>query len=203
VNSYKNNIYAYRFISERLKDDKLLAMASVARDGMCIKYVSERLKDDRELALSAVKMNGLCIQYVSGRLRDDREIILTAVSENGNAIHCLPKHWKTDGGIVGAALKQNPAAIQHVPKFLRKSLVKIEYYTGHNDITLTLIADQAAISGRAINICKDNQLNSLYEIIRYYLLFTNFLRLENCDKRSNNQLIGFCIQYLRQIPDNV
>ncbi|WP_320053164.1 hypothetical protein [uncultured Acetobacteroides sp.] len=64
------------------------------------------------------------------------------------------------------------------------------------------------LSVRACNVCMNAQLKNLSEIVSYYTKFGNFLRIRNCGKRTNNELVTLCLKYRPMLngiplPDNV
>lgn len=54
------------------------------------------------------------------------------------------------------------------------------------------------ISARALTICKNNSIESLNELIEYFIKNKSFLRFRNCGKKSNNELIEICNSYKKE-----
>lgn len=52
------------------------------------------------------------------------------------------------------------------------------------------------LSQRSFNLCTDNNINSVKELIEYFLLHKTFKNLRNCGDKSNNELIEICMYYL-------
>lgn len=52
------------------------------------------------------------------------------------------------------------------------------------------------LSQRSFNLCIDNNINSVKELIEYFLLHKSFKNLRNCGDKSNNELIEICMYYL-------
>eukprot|EP00947_MAST-08B_sp_MAST-8B-sp1_P002893 g2893.t1 len=64
--------------SERVKDDRSVALACVASYGDALASLSPALQQDRQIVLSAVKNCGFAYAFASEELRKDREIAMTA-----------------------------------------------------------------------------------------------------------------------------
>ena len=52
------------------------------------------------------------------------------------------------------------------------------------------------LSQRSFNLCTYNNINSVKELIEYFLLHKTFKKLRNCGNKSNNELIEICKYYL-------
>lgn len=57
------------------------------------------------------------------------------------------------------------------------------------------------ISNRSYNVCKNNDLDDLIEILKYYRDNGNFESLKNCGKKSNQELINLCLKNLEKTPE--
>ena len=75
------NIYQKNwFLPKRYLDDKDITLVAVSYDGIYLYRASDRLKDDKEVAMAALKNHGsfdvrdLLELYVSPRLQEDSEI---------------------------------------------------------------------------------------------------------------------------------
>ncbi len=51
------------------------------------------------------------------------------------------------------------------------------------------------LSEKTKNVCLENNLDTLYKILCYYLNHKNFLGLKNCGVKTNNELLNFCNHY--------
>jgi hypothetical protein len=51
------------------------------------------------------------------------------------------------------------------------------------------------LSVRTTNVCEYNFLTDIKSILKYYATNENFLKLRNCGKKSNEELIGICKKY--------
>ncbi|MGA9213211.1 MAG: hypothetical protein WBY99_11000, partial [Kaistella sp.] len=62
-------------------------------------------------------------------------------------------------------------------------------------MTVEEIYDIEDISVRSLNLCKYNGFNSIDDLIDYYMIHRSFLKLRNCGRRSDEELIQVCIKY--------
>ncbi|EAQ48534.1 hypothetical protein [Leeuwenhoekiella blandensis] len=68
-------------------------------------------------------------------------------------------------------------------------------------MTIDEIHNNKKISVRTYNVCKSNDLNTISEIKDYYLKNRSFEKLQNCGRKSNMELIGICVRYLSESPE--
>jgi hypothetical protein len=59
-------------------------------------------------------------------------------------------------------------------------------------MTLDDILNSKTISVRSYNVCNDNGLKNLTDLLCYYKEHKTFDKLKNCGRRSNEELINFC-----------
>jgi hypothetical protein len=73
------------------------------------------------------------------------------------------------------------------------------------DISLEILAIEEDLSERTINICLDNDLNSVAKIIDWWRTHKSFLKLRNCGVKTNDELLQVCEKYknirLRSVED--
>ncbi len=106
------------FLSENIKNDKVLAEIAIKQDYNCFKYLSEGLKDDDQiinclvLALlqyksvsSSNSFNGDILEFASNRIKENIEF-----AEKMSNYGYVMKEFKNDKKIVMNALKNNPYA---------------------------------------------------------------------------------------------
>ena len=63
------------------------------------------------------------------------------------------------------------------------------------DIDLSDLVKFENLSNRVYNICSSASLGYLSEIMDFYLEYRTFLKLRNCGKKTNNELIKVCRKY--------
>ncbi len=68
------------------------------------------------------------------------------------------------------------------------------------DILLEELIDNAWLSVRSINICKDAGLISLNRILDFYAKKGSFMSIRNCGAKTDKELIEICKKYLSSIP---
>ena len=93
LEAIKCNPFSYQFISEELKKDKDIIIASIDNEHeysyVNFKFVNNELKSDKEFVLQVVKLNGFAVKFVSDELRRDKEVAMAAVTQNGLALQFL------------------------------------------------------------------------------------------------------------------
>ena len=115
-------------VSERLRDDKDIALAALSGpnfedfdDSENYSFLSSRMRDDVDVLRAALSHQKRCLGeekdygnspmcYASERLRNNREIALEAVYIDGLALEYLSDTLRADELVVRLATKQNSSA---------------------------------------------------------------------------------------------
>jgi hypothetical protein len=66
----------------------------------------------------------------------------------------------------------------------------------NEDVSLDALADSSRLSVRAINICRKKGLNRLSQISAFFHKYGSFIKLQNCGKKTDNELISLCVNYV-------
>ncbi|CAE7230843.1 unnamed protein product, partial [Symbiodinium microadriaticum] len=95
--SLQNDVRAFRFASERIRDDFATAVAVVARNGMLLEFASARLRADRALIQAAVCQNVFAFQFARLESADLRAFAATEVLKKlgvtgDNVAHDVRQH---------------------------------------------------------------------------------------------------------------
>lgn len=69
-------------------------------------------------------------------------------------------------------------------------------------MTLSEICDKYDLSNRSINLCLFNDFDSIEKILNYYTTHKSFINLKNCGRKSNEELIELCENFLKQKVNN-
>lgn len=69
-------------------------------------------------------------------------------------------------------------------------------------MTLSEICDKYDLSNRSINLCLFNDFDSIEKILNYYTKYKSFINLKNCGRKSNEELIELCENFLKQKESN-
>ena len=64
-----------------------------------------------------------------------------------------------------------------------------------NDIPVQELKNLENISQRTINLCDDNSINTLREIIKFNKNNSGFLSLRTCGDKTNRELLKICEKY--------
>jgi len=135
---------AYQFLSDELRADRDIALASIQVHGITLAFAPLLFKEDHEFAMAAVKANGLAIEFIHPKLiLTDVDICVLAVENNGHALELLP-----------AEMRMNPDVL------LAQLAHGYGLYSGFNDhVSETLLQDKIfmkralAINGRLLELC--------------------------------------------------
>lgn len=69
-------------------------------------------------------------------------------------------------------------------------------------MTIDEIYKKEAISVRSYHVCKYNELNSIFDLKKYYYKNKSFEKLRNCGRKSNEELIKICNKYPDEYFEN-
>lgn len=74
-------------------------------------------------------------------------------------------------------------------------------YGLHIDLSIELLCQFENISLRTLNICFDNELFSIKDILKFRRQNRGFDKLRRCGSKSNHELISICIKYEKYFID--
>ena len=136
-NSERGSYNFYYIISDKLRDDKEIALEIIEQHPLAILNVSERLKEDKdivklfiqkapidsntylltyiprkflsdiEIALELVKKSGSLFYKLKEKFRDNKEIALEAVKSDGSVYYLISERLRKDKDIIIAAARRN------------------------------------------------------------------------------------------------
>ena len=110
----------FQCLSERLRDDKELAILSVQK-AYTLEYASERLRDDKDVIMIALKENPwFSLRAVSERLKNDIEVVLAYVLENNRSLRDFPDEFKDNEKVIEACLKGDGTAYEYFSDRFKK-----------------------------------------------------------------------------------
>jgi hypothetical protein len=87
-------------LSDVLQDDLEIVLAAVQQNVWLFPYASDRLKDNRGLAMVVVGLDGLMLRYASESLRDDEEVVGAAMQQNDSALQYASLRLQQHFGVV-------------------------------------------------------------------------------------------------------
>lgn len=76
----KKDYIEYKWISDRLQDDKDVALVAFEYDGWYLSRASDRLRDDKDVVLVAIKNCFTSFEDASERLKNDKDVVFASVS---------------------------------------------------------------------------------------------------------------------------
>lgn len=113
------NGFAYKELSEILKEDKKIAYSAFRRNGLALKFAPEAIQNDEDAVLVAVGQNGLALIHASESMRDNRRVVVTALRENVASFEFASKRLRADPTIALEAVKLDGRLVEHLDqKFL-------------------------------------------------------------------------------------
>lgn len=83
----KGQSYLFRKLPEALKDDKEVALKMVNKSYTCMEIISNRLMNDKDIALACLKQDGSSLEYLGYNLLD--ELIDNGVKDKNGTIKWL------------------------------------------------------------------------------------------------------------------
>ncbi|EKE15530.1 MAG: hypothetical protein ACD_11C00145G0003 [uncultured bacterium] len=102
VNMNKLDKLVYKFTN----DDDVVA-AAIKRRGLMLGFASERLQNNRKLALEAVKEDGHYFEYATKKIRSDKEIVGEAAKSDSCAVMYVEGDLKNDKAFLLDLVKLN------------------------------------------------------------------------------------------------
>jgi len=110
----KVNSSSFEHFPAEYKDNREIAIKVLNDDGGCFQYLSERLRDDKELAILSVKKDTWSsLRSVSERLKNDIEVVLAYVLEDNRTLSDFPDEFKDNEKVIEACLKGGGTAYEY------------------------------------------------------------------------------------------
>ena len=103
----QNNIKAFSYSSERLRNDPELATMAVEAWPAMLRRVGRQAQDNNQVVLAAVLRQGTALDWASDRLRDDKELVTVALSQDPFALRYASERLRNDRALVFAACDKN------------------------------------------------------------------------------------------------
>lgn len=188
----RKGLHSLKVISDRLKDDKEVAIAAINYQPACYNFISDRLKNDKEIILLALSDEGLMesipvsyrdnkevmmaafsikhlnpqglqnLQYVSERLKNDSEIVIAAIKQEGFNLQFAPSEFKKDKNLAMLAIKNN-GSLEFLSKSLRNDKEIVILALKNNGSQLQFASDTLKNDKDLVAIaCENNILNIKY-----------------------------------------
>jgi len=110
------------FLSERLRDDKMLLQLALLNNLWAYEGASIRLKHDEDIIAMIIDRNPIVLSSLNPTLLQDKSIALRCVQSMGNMLHALPEGFQDDEEIVLEALKHRPNSFMHASDRLKDNI---------------------------------------------------------------------------------
>lgn len=118
-----NNSDAFEYASERLRNNKEIAMIALTKDSNAPCYLSEKLCDDYLVGHKALTSSGgWVLEYLSERLCSDYELVKLAVKNYGGAIEFASNELKDNEEIALIALKNESGMLSFISDRLKEGV---------------------------------------------------------------------------------
>ena len=109
-------------ISDRLKKDIEIVIASVLKANSSLEYFPDEFKNDNKVIEACLKGDGSAYKYFSERFKNDRNIALQMSAKYNFDLSAAPEIFRSDKEIVKNAVKENDYNYQYIGKELLSDL---------------------------------------------------------------------------------
>ncbi|WP_422137808.1 DUF4116 domain-containing protein [Endozoicomonas sp. ALC020] len=122
--SYLYSLEFYFPPAQSLGDHEEKIRSVLLRGGL--KYASQRIRNDKDLALAAISSNPYNLIHLSEELKSDNEVVLAAVTQEGYQLRYASPKPQDNEEVVMAAIKNYPAALRYASERIRsdKNIIK-------------------------------------------------------------------------------
>jgi len=119
----QGTLHLYNAPAKYKRNDKIVKTA-VIRDGLSLRFASDRLRGNKVIALAAIAQNSAASSLVSIALYDDKDVVFAMITGLGG--YAFMRHAsesiKDDGTFMLEAIKHTPAALQFASERLKNSV---------------------------------------------------------------------------------
>ncbi|WP_422452355.1 DUF4116 domain-containing protein [Endozoicomonas sp. ALC066] len=105
-----------KYASQRIRNDKDLVIATLARHPDSLKYVSEELQNVAEVVMHTITKDGCYLQYASPTLQDDEKVVIAAVTNSSGALKYASERIRSDKNIIKTLIAINVNNLIYVNK---------------------------------------------------------------------------------------
>jgi hypothetical protein len=111
----------FRYLSERLRNNKELAIIAVSGAWYALGEMPDAMLDDKDVVLSAVQNQevGGHIMNISDRLKSDIDIVIAAVSKDNRALEYFPDEFKDNEKVIESCLNGHGSAYKYFSERFR------------------------------------------------------------------------------------
>ncbi|WP_422137803.1 DUF4116 domain-containing protein [Endozoicomonas sp. ALC020] len=102
--------------SQRIRNDKDLVIAALARHPHSLEYVGEELQSVAEVVMHTVTKDGCYLQYASPTLQDDEKVVIAAVTNSSGALKYASERIRSDKNIIKTLIAINVNNLIYVNK---------------------------------------------------------------------------------------
>ncbi len=151
--------FLYKEVSERLKNDRCLAMLAVKNASFVLQDMPEKFKSDKAIVMMAVQQSGNALMYAPKEFQDNEEIVLAAIKNNPRALEYASQRLRNDKEIVRKAIKKEPSTLKYASERLRDNY--------------EFVRDAAEVGYRALNYASDRLRDNIGLLIETILFENN------------------------------
>ena len=144
INDEKMYCFSLKDVSEELRDDKVFVMNCVT-GFKCLDDVSERLKNDEEIVIASLKKSIYSMQYVGEKLKNDKEFILKLIDEFDSIqyiVQYMGDNLKDDKEVILKAMKKDYRVFIYASDRLKKDETICDIVDENHDLELQLSFDE-------------------------------------------------------------
>jgi hypothetical protein len=108
---YPNIVDFFKFLSEKIKNDKEIVRIAITTKSSILKYVNKQFQDDEEIVTLAVTNSPNSLEYVSIRLRNNEKVIKSFIKSGGTLTRFVGKQILSNKEIVIMFVKLNNSCL--------------------------------------------------------------------------------------------
>jgi hypothetical protein len=158
----KNDIHAYKFTNDKLRNEKDLALEVLKQDISLYKYIGDNLKNDKELALHVFNQDTSLYQYVGDDLKNDQELALYVLKRDTFLYEHIDIKLKYNFDFILSLIKKIPDLFQKIITKFRNNyeiaIIAINYNIKNFQYVGYLLKDNVEFALYIVKIKKEIKL---------------------------------------------
>jgi len=81
IAAFEKNAEAFKYVNEKIKNNKEAVMAIVGRNGLCLEYACESMKKNRDIVMRAIEQNSSALVYADTELQEELRILVESIEK--------------------------------------------------------------------------------------------------------------------------
>jgi hypothetical protein len=105
IEAVSENAYAYNTLSDELREDRDVVLATVRKDGYILIFMDPQFKEDKEVVLAALTNFGYAIHYTED-LKGDKDVVTAAIMHDGYNLNSASEELQRDPELITLAMNR-------------------------------------------------------------------------------------------------